>query len=77
LRPGRGPWWPSGHEPVRAPSRRPVVRPRAGAVAVAGFQEEHRWDAPDFSEMTEGDPRAWWTDAIAFPDEFRYIADPT
>jgi hypothetical protein len=33
------------------------------------------WSAPDFAEMDQAAARAWWTGAVTFPEEFRYIAD--
>lgn len=45
-------------------------------LAALGDQMERAfvWDAPDFSMMSESQARAWWTESIAFPDDFSYLA---
>lgn len=50
---------------------------RGARLAALGQQMESAfvWDAPDFSTMSEADARAWWTNAITFPDEFSYVSE--
>lgn len=51
---------------------------RGKRLAALGAQMETAfvWKAPDFSQMTESEARAWWTRSIAFPDEFTYVTEP-
>jgi hypothetical protein len=46
-------------------------------LAALGAQMETAivWDAPDLSKMTESEARAWWTQSVAFPEEFRYVSE--
>lgn len=46
-------------------------------LAAVGEQMEKAfvWDAPDFSTLTGEEARAWWREAITFPDEFSYVRD--
>jgi len=46
-------------------------------LAALGEQMEKAfvWDAPDFSTLTGEEARAWWHEAITFPDEFSYVRD--
>lgn len=50
---------------------------RGARLTALGQQMESAfiWDAPDFSTMSEPDARAWWTNAITFPDEFSYVVE--
>lgn len=46
-------------------------------LAALGRQMEQAfvWSAPDFATMTEDTARAWWKQAVTFPDEFTYVGD--
>jgi 2-polyprenyl-6-methoxyphenol hydroxylase-like FAD-dependent oxidoreductase len=47
----------------------------AERISVLGRQMEQAfvWNAPDFSTMDESRARAWWNEAITFPEGFRYV----
>ena len=50
---------------------------RGMRLAALGAQMETAfvWEAPDLSRMTESEARVWWTQSIAFPEEFSYVTD--
>jgi len=50
----------------------------AEKISVLGKQMEEAfvWSAPDFEGMDEEAARAWWTSAVTFPEDFRYIQGP-
>ena len=50
---------------------------RGMRLAALGAQMETAfvWEAPDLSEMTESEARAWWTQSVAFPEEFSYVSE--
>jgi 2-polyprenyl-6-methoxyphenol hydroxylase-like FAD-dependent oxidoreductase len=50
---------------------------RGMRLAALGAQMETAfvWEAPDLSKMTESEARAWWTQSIAFPEEFSYVTE--
>jgi 2-polyprenyl-6-methoxyphenol hydroxylase-like FAD-dependent oxidoreductase len=49
---------------------------RGSRLAALGEQMERAfvWDAPDFSTMAESEARAWWMEAITFPDDFSDVS---
>lgn len=45
-------------------------------LAALGDQMEDAfiWAAPDFSTMSEPQTRAWWSEAVTFPEDFSYVS---
>lgn len=50
---------------------------RGQRLAALGDQMEEAfvWSAPDFSLMDQEQARAWWRQAVTFPDEFSYLSE--
>ncbi len=55
-------------------SREQTLRGQRLAVLGRQMEEAFVWAAPDFSTMSETTARTWWTQAVTFPEEFRYVA---
>lgn len=54
----------------------PLVGRRGLAALGRQMEAAFVWDAPDLSAMTGAEARAWWSDAITFPEDFSYVQNP-